>query len=262
MKKINSRGFVLAETLVVTVFLMVIFSMIYSYFYPLIGEYEKREVYDDVDGKYAVFWLKKMIEDPSYTISSSDPKKDFFNEYGFIRFRCSDINNLDKANQCADLVKAFQVEGCNEKGNSCNIFITKYKLRAKDTDTAANKLKYKFKNVIEEDSKKAPNASDKLRMYMDNCSTPTNYNSCKTSFNSSPRCCRANSCYIQSNDSMNCSEIGNKEMFRSGFVDYIENLPDFNFESTSTANYRVIASFQHKADNNNYYSYATIEVNR
>ena len=42
MKKINSSGFVLAETLVVTVFLMVIFSMIYASFIPLVGEYEKK----------------------------------------------------------------------------------------------------------------------------------------------------------------------------------------------------------------------------
>ena len=51
MLKFNNKGFVLAETLVVTVFLMVIFGMLYSNFYPLIGEYEKRETYDDVDSK-------------------------------------------------------------------------------------------------------------------------------------------------------------------------------------------------------------------
>ena len=66
MKKINNRGFVLAETLIVSVFLLVIFGMLYSNFYPLIGEYEKRESYDDVDSKYAVYWIKKMIEDGSY----------------------------------------------------------------------------------------------------------------------------------------------------------------------------------------------------
>ena len=52
--KNNNSGFVLAETLVVTVFLMAIFVMIYINYLPLVGEYEKRETYDDVDGKYAV----------------------------------------------------------------------------------------------------------------------------------------------------------------------------------------------------------------
>ena len=61
MKKIGNNGFVLAETLIVTVFLMVLFTMVYSNFYPLIGEYEKREDYDDIDSKYAVFWIKKLV---------------------------------------------------------------------------------------------------------------------------------------------------------------------------------------------------------
>lgn len=75
MLKFNNKGFVLAETLVVTVFLMVIFGMLYSNFYPLIGEYEKRETYDDVDSKYAVYWLKRMIEDNDYKPSDIKKKK-------------------------------------------------------------------------------------------------------------------------------------------------------------------------------------------
>ena len=47
MKKLNRKGFVLAETLVVTVFLMIIFTMIYQNFVPLMGEYERRENYDN-----------------------------------------------------------------------------------------------------------------------------------------------------------------------------------------------------------------------
>ena len=66
MKKLNNSGFILAETLVVTVFLMVIFTMLYTNYYPLIGEYQKRENYDDVDGKYVAYWMKKLIEDGSY----------------------------------------------------------------------------------------------------------------------------------------------------------------------------------------------------
>ena len=67
MKKLNNKGFILAETLVVTVFLMVIFTMLYTNYYPLMGEYQKRENYDDVDGKYVAYWMKKLIEDASQT---------------------------------------------------------------------------------------------------------------------------------------------------------------------------------------------------
>lgn len=59
MKK--ERGFVLAETLVVAVAVMGIFSLLYANFYPLIGEYERREVYDDIDTKYAAHWVRKIL---------------------------------------------------------------------------------------------------------------------------------------------------------------------------------------------------------
>ena len=58
--KLNKKGFVLAETLVVAVFMATIFTIIYVNFYPLIGEYEKRENYDDLDSKYDIYRLKRL----------------------------------------------------------------------------------------------------------------------------------------------------------------------------------------------------------
>ena len=69
MKKLNDKGFVLAETLIVTVFILAIFTMIYTYYYPIMGLYEERETYDDVDGKYAAYWVKRLIENDSYNFS-------------------------------------------------------------------------------------------------------------------------------------------------------------------------------------------------
>lgn len=40
-KKIDNKGFMLAETLVVSIFVMSIFSFIYANILPLIAEYEK-----------------------------------------------------------------------------------------------------------------------------------------------------------------------------------------------------------------------------
>ena len=40
-KVLNSRGFILVETLIVGVFIMGIFSLLYANFFPLIGEYER-----------------------------------------------------------------------------------------------------------------------------------------------------------------------------------------------------------------------------
>ena len=55
MKKLNNKGFVLVETLIVAAFVAGILAVLYNNLYPLIGEYEKREVYDDIDGKYATY---------------------------------------------------------------------------------------------------------------------------------------------------------------------------------------------------------------
>ena len=60
MLKLNNKGFVLVETLISAVFIMSIFSIIYVNFYPIMAEYEKRETYDDVDSKYATYWIKKI----------------------------------------------------------------------------------------------------------------------------------------------------------------------------------------------------------
>ncbi len=57
----NQSGFVLVETLIASVAVMGIFSLIYANYYPLIGEYEKREVYDDLDSKYVVHWARKIL---------------------------------------------------------------------------------------------------------------------------------------------------------------------------------------------------------
>ena len=55
MKKNFNKGFALVETLIVSVFVVSIIGIIFINFYPLIGEAEKRENYDNVDDKYAAF---------------------------------------------------------------------------------------------------------------------------------------------------------------------------------------------------------------
>ena len=62
MKKMNNKGFALVETLIVSAFVMGIFSLMFTNFYPMIGEYEKRENYDDIDSVYKTYYLKNKIE--------------------------------------------------------------------------------------------------------------------------------------------------------------------------------------------------------
>ena len=234
--KLNNKGFILAETLVVTVFLMILFSMLYSNFYPLIGEYEKRENYDTVDGKYSAFWLKRMIEDKSYALLADNNSILNFDSRGYVRFRCSDVSEEDdKRATCINLVKSMQIEGCDKKGDNCEIYITKYRIGDESEETS------NFKKTVK----------NNLKKYEENCFS----NKCHQKYIS-------NCINEKGLTDSECSEEAEKKVFRSSFQDYVNSLPDYTIDSLNGAEYRVIAEFHNRKDNNNYFSYATIEVNR
>lgn len=119
MLKINSKGFVLVETLVVAVFVAAIFSVIYANFYPIMGEYEKREAYDDIDSKYATFWFKRIIQSDSvnFTNIQNNITNNLYHE-----FNCSnDIvpSDVTAIKICNSLVTRLGVS---------HMYITNYKL--------------------------------------------------------------------------------------------------------------------------------------
>ncbi|MCI6899745.1 MAG: hypothetical protein MR846_04060 [Tenericutes bacterium] len=136
MLKINSKGFVLVETLVVAVFVSAIFSVIYSNFYPIMGEYEKREAYDDIDSKYATFWFKRIIQSDS--VNFTNIQNDITNN-SYHEFNCSnDIVDSDVTaiKVCNSLVTRFGVE---------KMYITDYKLGNRDVSSDKNN----FKDIVE-----------------------------------------------------------------------------------------------------------------
>lgn len=136
MLKINSKGFVLVETLVVAVFVSAIFSVIYSNFYPIMGEYEKREAYDDIDSKYATFWFKRIIQSDS--VNFTNIQNDITNN-SYHEFNCSnDIVDSDVTaiKVCNSLVTRFGVE---------KMYITDYKLGNRDVSFDKNN----FKDIVE-----------------------------------------------------------------------------------------------------------------
>lgn len=61
MKNIKSiKGFAMAELLAVCVAMLVIFSILFSNYLPLVAEYENRISYNDVTSNYAAHYLRKM----------------------------------------------------------------------------------------------------------------------------------------------------------------------------------------------------------
>lgn len=121
MLKINSKGFVLVETLVVAVFVAAIFSVIYANFYPIMGEYEKREAYDDIDSKYATFWFKRIIQSDSVDFTNTNIQNDITNN-SFHEFNCSNdivASDVTAIKVCNSLVTRLGVS---------HMYITNYKL--------------------------------------------------------------------------------------------------------------------------------------
>lgn len=287
MKKLNPKGFILAETLVVSVFLMVMFTMIYTNFFPLIGEYEKRENYDDVDGKYTAYWIKKMIESDGYSLSGSTEsgrkRITMMNKWGYIRFECGDVsveNNQQEV--CKNLVSSLEVANCDSYGNGCDIYITRYTI-GNNSNTPPS-----FKDTI-----RGTYTNQTIRRWNEYCANNSNPfdASAATASNTScasaafQECCRQKgllsctkpalsgtadyqSLYSDSTktpDFNNIAKYCNNRLTKKAFVsstrDYILSLPNYTISHTSTgAKYRVIVVVRHQKDNNDYYSFSTMEV--
>lgn len=190
MLKINSKGFVLVETLVVAVFVAAIFSVIYANFYPIMGEYERREAYDDIDSKYATFWFKRIIQSDS--VDFTNIQNDITNN-SYHTFNCSEIvaSDVTAIKVCNSLVTRFGVE---------KMYITDYKLGNRDDSTD----KKNFKGTVE---KNDPN------------------------------------------------------VFSSGLQDYVAYLPTYSkVASLNGACYRLVVEFHNTRDENDYWTYSTIEI--
>ena len=61
MKKLNKKGFILVETLIVTVFVVTLFIVIYQATVPALGELEQQNKYDDIDSVYYSNLYKQML---------------------------------------------------------------------------------------------------------------------------------------------------------------------------------------------------------
>ena len=127
-KKLNNGGFVLVETLIVSVFVMSIFSILYNNFFPLMGEFEKREVYDDVDAKYATFWIKRLIQDVDvkFTQEQINALGTDVSTPGYFMWDCSALGaGTTKEATCNRVLEASQVR---KTGNVPHIYITTFSL--------------------------------------------------------------------------------------------------------------------------------------
>ncbi len=129
----NKKGFVLTETLVVTVFLVTIFTFVYVSIIPLFGKYEVMAYRDaDIDIVYKLYNIRKMIsnDDNNSTIASNT----------FKRITCSDLNDTTYCNKLIEylelnnyiLVYADNIQNRLTNFSNLNTEMHKYVSKYKD----------------------------------------------------------------------------------------------------------------------------------
>ncbi|MBR3661307.1 MAG: hypothetical protein IKN63_05370 [Bacilli bacterium] len=92
----NKRGFVLAETLTVVIFSILIFTLLYTSVVPLLAKYEELSYHDNIDTTYDLYQYKILLEnDNNYnTIKNNNYKK----------LVCSDFSDSERCNTLNDVL--------------------------------------------------------------------------------------------------------------------------------------------------------------
>jgi len=147
MKKINSNGFVMVETIIVAVFVIGVCAFLFSNFLPLIGDYERVSQYDTLESKYKNHEIRKMLlreikRDNSLVTSLFETVNNTnkYNKYSSYESEISD--RMVIKNELCDKIGATYSYGTH---NYCNkllgpdhlnvkeIYITKFKLTGMKT---------------------------------------------------------------------------------------------------------------------------------
>lgn len=88
MRKLNKKGFVLTETLMVAVFLVTIFLFVYMSVIPLIGKYrDMSERENNIDIVYKLYHVRKML--------IMDVNEDTITGNSVKNFTCNDLSDKD-----------------------------------------------------------------------------------------------------------------------------------------------------------------------
>lgn len=142
MKKIDTRGFVMVETIIVAVFIIGICTFLFANFLPLIGEYEKVENYDTLQSKYKVHEIRKML---LRALDNNSEVEDIFTsipaDTGYIKYSNYTTGENTIQNGLCD------VGGIPK--NYCNKLFSEYYLNVKDviiTSFKTSKIKSTIKN--------------------------------------------------------------------------------------------------------------------
>lgn len=120
MKKKNNKGFILVETLIVTVFVVTLFIFVYRATLPSMGEYEQQNYYDDIDSIYYSNLFKQMIT----RYANIDYIDNYLADNTYMDVSdCTDINIYSNNNYCQILKNKLSIKDDDK------ILLTKYNIK-------------------------------------------------------------------------------------------------------------------------------------
>ncbi len=158
MKRIKQGGFVLVETLIVTVFVMSIFVFVYRNSVPMIGQYERMQKFDDIDSVYAADMMKKMIENYiDFTVIDQKLQNATYIDIS----NCNDTTYYRDSSYCTKLKNNLHIDDTDL------VILTKYNLSTTLPGTNTSFRSYVNENEYF-DSGKLSNFRDYLRTVADN----------------------------------------------------------------------------------------------
>lgn len=129
MKKNNKKGFILVETLVVTVFVVTLFIFVYRATLPSIGEYEQQNYYDDIDSVYYSNLFKQMIT----RYANIDYIDSYLANHTYMDVSdCSDTNLYSNNDYCQLIKNKISV------GNDDKILLTDYDIKKFKKEVKSN----------------------------------------------------------------------------------------------------------------------------
>ena len=139
MKKNNKKGFILAEAIVVGVFVLSLFTFLFTNIIPLVGQYEALEKYDTISSVYNANLIRMMIleDEKAADILSlgSNPYKVYSKD------TLCDSSTMKNVNYCKKLLSDTFL-------NVDKIYITWF--RTAKIKAASNRNEYDFNRATRE----------------------------------------------------------------------------------------------------------------
>ena len=151
MKKLNNKGFILVETLIVTVFVVSLFIVIYQATVPVLGEYEQQNKYDDIDSVYYSNLYKQMVTRYADMSIIDTYLQNASNNYYIEISDCDGKIGEDYIYHNRDYCKLIQENigiGPNDKVFITDYNISNFKAKAKELDYFDSDSLSNFRNYL------------------------------------------------------------------------------------------------------------------